>query len=69
MPMIEKTATMVAVVSPADIFSLNPIPRARTIPAIAFIGCTASGYPNHDPATILANPVKTSVLAKSMAPI
>jgi hypothetical protein len=68
-PMIEKTATIVAVVNPADMFSLNPIPRARTIPAIAFMGCTANGYPNHDPATILASPVKTSVLAKSMAPI
>ena len=68
MPTIETIATIPPVAKPAAMFSRKPIPRVRTMPAIAFIGCTASGYPNHAPARILAIPVKTKVVAKSIAP-
>lgn len=67
-PTIDTIATIALALKLAAIFSRSPIPRVRTIPAIAFISCTAGGYPNHESARILAGPLKTRVVDNSIAP-
>ena len=42
---------------------------ARATAAIAFIGCTGKGMPKARPVSMLAKPLKTSVLEREMAPI
>lgn len=42
---------------------------ARAIAAIAFIGCTGKGMPKARPVSMLASPLKTSVLEREIAPI